>query len=392
MGEGPPGRRTSDVHGAGRWPRATRRLRRTLRAAAPLAQLTAAATAAWVVAIQFGGHDDPFFAPIAVVVALSSPLGERGSDAVRLVLGVMLGIAAGELTLLVLGGGYGRLALATFVAMALAGLLGGPRLVVVQAAAGAILTVAAADGEAGVHRLIDGAIGAGVALVFSQVLLTPEPVALVRQAAARVLARTTEALTLTAEAVERRDDDLADHALQLLRDVRDSLAELARLRKASGRVARRSAFWRSRIEPTVKENENVGHLDLLVASCVLLARALAEADRDASAPLAPGIRQLAGTLEEVAADPGDRATRQAAADGALGVARHLGAADAPQDPAVAAAVLAMQMVSADVMIFAGVDAVKAHEAVRQGAGELRVPAPPRTPQLPFGSGRLPRRQ
>lgn len=353
--------------------------------------LTTAATLAWVIARQFGDHDDPFFAPIAVVVALSSPLGERGSNAVRLLLGVLLGIAVGELTILVLGGGSGRLAVATFVAMALARLLGGPRLVVVQAAAGAILTVAAADGEAGADRLIDGAIGAGVALVFSQVLLSPEPVALVRQAAARAISRTSGALALMAEAVERRDDDLADDALQLLRDVRDSLTELARLRKAGPRVARHSAIWRSRTEPVVRENENVGHLDLLVASCLLLARTVASADRDACSPLAPSIRRLAGALGDMAADPGDRAPRQAAADTALAVARHLGVADAPQDPAYAAAVLAVQMVTADVMVVAGVDAADAHDAVREGTGEFQVPAPPRTPRLPFVSGRPPRR-
>lgn len=177
-----------------------------------------------------------------MVVALSSPLGERGSNAVRLLLGVMIGIAAGEVTVAVLGGGYGRLALAMFAAMALARAMGGPRLVIVQAAGGAILTVAAADGQAGVHRLVDAGIGAAVALVFSQFLLSPEPVALVRRAAAVALGRMADALSLTAQALERDDDDLVDEATTRLRDLRDSLAELGRLRKASSRVARHSVI------------------------------------------------------------------------------------------------------------------------------------------------------
>lgn len=365
------------------------RLRRTVRAAVPLLQLTAAATAAWLIALQLGGRDEPFFAPIAVVVALSSPLGERGSNAIRLLLGVMVGISAGELTVLTLGGGYGRLALAMFVAMALAKVLGGPRLVMVQAAGGAILTVAAADGEAGIHRLLYAAVGAGVALVFSQVLLSPEPVALVRRAAADTLARMAEALTLTARALERREDALADDAMDLLRDQRDRLTELARLRKASGRVARHSAIWRSRIEPAVRENENAGHLDLLNASCVLLARVVA-ADTVACAPLAPSVQRLAEAVREMAADPGDRATRQAAADHGLAVARSLSDADPSVDPAMAAAVLAVQMVTLDVMVVAGVDPAEAAVAVRQGTGEFRVPTPPRTPRLPFVTERRPR--
>lgn len=43
-----------------------------------LLQTTAAATVAWIAARVLAGHDDPFFAPIATLVALSQPLGERG--------------------------------------------------------------------------------------------------------------------------------------------------------------------------------------------------------------------------------------------------------------------------------------------------------------------------
>lgn len=63
----------------------------------PLAQATAAATVAWVIAVGIGGHADPFFAPIAAVVALNFAQGERGRSAVRLVLGTCVGIVVGEL-------------------------------------------------------------------------------------------------------------------------------------------------------------------------------------------------------------------------------------------------------------------------------------------------------
>lgn len=139
----------------------------------PLVQATAAATVAWVIAVRIGGHDAPFFAPIAAVVALNFGRGERGRNAVRLVFGVCIGIVFGELTVVVLGGGWDGLALATFVALFIAQALGANRLMRVQAAAGAILTIAAADGGAGVNRLIDALIGAGVALVFTQVLFPP---------------------------------------------------------------------------------------------------------------------------------------------------------------------------------------------------------------------------
>jgi hypothetical protein len=50
----------------------SRALRRVLARMWPLLQSTAAATAAWVIARQLNDHPDPFFAPIAAVVALNA--------------------------------------------------------------------------------------------------------------------------------------------------------------------------------------------------------------------------------------------------------------------------------------------------------------------------------
>jgi uncharacterized membrane protein YgaE (UPF0421/DUF939 family) len=151
----------------GSWSPALRRLGAR---AWPLLQSTAAATVAWLIAKHLVDHREPFFAPVAAVVALNASRGERGSDAVRLLVGLVVGIVAGELAVGALGGGYGTLALATFAAMAVAVALGGVRITVGQAAVSAILTVAVADGEAGPQRLVDALIGAGTALVSSQLL------------------------------------------------------------------------------------------------------------------------------------------------------------------------------------------------------------------------------
>ena len=53
------------------------------------------------------------------------------------------------------------MAVAIFAATALARALGGTRIVIAQAAVGAILTVAVADAEAGIERLTDALIGVG---------------------------------------------------------------------------------------------------------------------------------------------------------------------------------------------------------------------------------------
>ena len=125
-----------------------RALRRLAANAWPLLQSTHA-VAARVLANWLGDHRDPFFAPMAAVVALNASRGERGSNAVRLLVGVVVGIVAGELAVGALGGGYGTLTVATFAAMVVAIALGGARVMTAQAATGAILTVAVADGQPG---------------------------------------------------------------------------------------------------------------------------------------------------------------------------------------------------------------------------------------------------
>jgi hypothetical protein len=350
-------------------------------------QGTLAATLAWVIASRVVGNHEPFFAPIAAFVALNAARGERGRNAVRLLFGVVVGIVSGELTIAALGGGYGSLALAVFAAAAVARALGGARIMIAQAAAGAILTVAVANGEAGTDRLVDALIGVGVALLFTQVLFSPEPLALLRRAEAAALKDMAEGLRLTARALERDDEDVAERAMSQLRTLRDGLSELGRTRAASGRVARRSAVWRSQIAPVVRETEDAGRLDLLGTSCLALTRTAMAADSACRRRLAPHVGDLADALGELADRPGDRSTRQQAADRALEVARRL-TKDAPaSEPEAVAAIVALRTVASDLMVFAGVDPEQADAAVREGTGEFRVPAPPSSPRAPFGLGR-----
>jgi uncharacterized membrane protein YgaE (UPF0421/DUF939 family) len=364
----------------------SRALRRVVANMWPLLQSTAAATAAWVIARQLNNHPDPFFAPIAAVVALNAFRGERGANAVRLLVGVVVGITAGELAISALGGGYGTLALATFAAMAVAVALGAARVTIAQAAVGAILTVAVADGQAGPDRLVDALIGAGVALVFTQILFSPEPVGLLRRAEAAALADMADALGLTARALEGDDDELVDRAMSKLRDLRDRLAELSRTRRASRRVVRHSLVWRRRMAPVVRERENAGHLDLLGGSCLMLTRTAVAMSLSERRRLAPSVRELAGAIANLARAPGDRPTRQRAADRALDLTRWV-TGSPPQSQAALAASAAIRMVATDVIMFAGVDADQAADAVREGTGEIEVPDPPPAPRSPFRSDR-----
>ncbi|MEN3308733.1 MAG: hypothetical protein V7603_4935 [Micromonosporaceae bacterium] len=337
-------------------------LRRLAIGAWPLVHGAGAATVAWLIARHVIHHHEPFFAPIAAVVALNTALGERGLNTVRLLLGVVTGILTGELAIAVLGGGYPTLGLATFTAMAIAQAMGGVRIVIAEAAAGAILTVATARGEVGTQRLADALIGAAVALVFSQLLFAPEPVGLVRRAEAAALAEMADGLRLTADMLDRDGDTLGEQALNRLRELRDHLSELARTRKASGQVVRHTVTWRFRKTPVVRENENAGYLDLLGGSCLMLARTAIAVRPPERRRLAPSVRELAGALAALAGRPGDRETRQHATGRAQAAARHIRDIDTPAGSALAAAIVAVRMVAADVMVFAGVQPQRAGDA------------------------------
>lgn len=347
-----------------------------------LLQRTAAATVAWVVALYVVRSPDPFFAPISAVIALDAPLGERGVRALRLLLGVVVGIAVGEVVAVTLGSGFAALAVATFSAMAVARALGGAPIIVSQAAGSAILAVTVVDSGFGVSRLLDALIGGGVALVFSQVIFSPEPVRLLRSAEAAALRGMADGLGMAAEGAEG-DDEQAERAVTQLRELRDRLAELARLRQAGPRVARHSAIWRSQIAPVVQESEQAGHLDLLGGSCVLLARVAAAMAPPAQATLAPALREFADILTDLANGLGERSTRQSAADRALETVRALVSDEHAVTPLTREGIMAARMVAADIMAFAGVDPDDAIVAARDGSGGFNIPAPAPTPRLPF---------
>jgi len=352
-----------------------------------LLQQALAATVAWILATHVIDHRRPFFAPMAAVVALNAPLGQRGGNALRLLQGVIIGILAGELALGTIGATSGALFLATLVSMVTSRALGGTPLTLAQAATAAILTVSTGNTHVGPERLIDALIGGGVALVFSQVLFTPEPVRLLRRAEAGALTEIANAFDLTAKAIEEDDQEQADRSIESLRNLRDRLAELGRTRDASKRVSRTSAAWRSRLEPVVQESEDAGQLDLLGASALMVVRTATATEGDEREVLAPAIRELAAVVRDLAQDPGDRAVRQRAVDGVLQAARrlrsHAGVQDAVPDSSLTAPLVAMRSAAADIMVFAGVDTGQAAQAIHRDDDDLHVHKPAPVPHLAF---------
>src|SRR5918997_1058198 len=144
----------------------------------PIVQNAIAAVAAWSLAVALLPDPRPAFAAIAAVIAVGVTHGERAGRALQLVGGVVLGITVASLLISVIGTGAWQIGVLVVLAMATAMVLGGGELLVVESAVSAILLVALDPGAAegfSPNRILEGAIGGGVALIVSSVIFPPDP-------------------------------------------------------------------------------------------------------------------------------------------------------------------------------------------------------------------------
>jgi uncharacterized membrane protein YgaE (UPF0421/DUF939 family) len=178
-----------------------------------------AAAAAWFVAHVVLHHPQPFFAPIAAVIVLSSGKGRRWQRALELVAGVALGIAIGDALVLLVGVGVLQIAGVVTLAVLLAVLLGGGDLAIAQAAGSAVLVVTLAPRNAGLNsgRFIDALIGGIVGLAVMALVLPANPLTRVRRVAGAALGQLAQSVQLTASGLRAGDPGLPRRALADLR-------------------------------------------------------------------------------------------------------------------------------------------------------------------------------
>jgi uncharacterized membrane protein YgaE (UPF0421/DUF939 family) len=166
---------------------------RVRRALWPIAQTAVAAGLAYFIAHSLVGHVQPFFAPIAATVSMSTSTALRAQRAGQLVAGALLGIAIGAGVAALLGTGPAALGVAVFVALCAAlaigrGFIAQGAMFFNQAAVAAILILTVHTDTEGAGRLIDALIGGGIALVFSLLLFPADPAPALRRAAQSVFA------------------------------------------------------------------------------------------------------------------------------------------------------------------------------------------------------------
>ena len=278
----------------------------------PITLTAVTAALAWLVAHRVLGHAQPFFAPIAAAVSLSTTRVERFRRILQLVGGVLLGIVIAELLSSAIGISTVALGVIVFVTLAFAvgagaGFFAGGTTFANQAAASAILVVTLHKHGTGAERAVDALVGGGVGLVLGVGLFPAHPMRLLRDAERQLLAQLATAVEQAVEILSRRSDPAAEWALAQDAEVHGRLAALADAR-AIARANVRVSPRRWRLRPLVEaELARLRRLDALVEAVLGTARAattqlqgagpLPMALRDQLAAIGAGLHRLAATEE-----------------------------------------------------------------------------------------------
>jgi uncharacterized membrane protein YgaE (UPF0421/DUF939 family) len=268
---------------------------------------TIAAALAWIIAQVTFGHPYPVFAAIVALICLAPGLPSQAKQAMGLLVGVYIGIIVGEIALhLPAGPSVVRGTISIFIAMMLASSFGLGPVVPIQAGVSTVLIFVLGPATAGYVRMIDSTIGIAVALLFSQFLITPDPVGMVENAARRLLQQLASGFALCVTALERTDLKAAKSAVERFSASHNNLDGL----DASIAWARHSVRWslRGRLAADAV-NDVVGRYDRrairLYASALLFGEALANALRMGGAPptgLRERVRKVASLCAELAAE------------------------------------------------------------------------------------------
>jgi uncharacterized membrane protein YgaE (UPF0421/DUF939 family) len=293
------------VHRAGQSAR-----RRVFGALPPVVQAACASALAWFIAHRVLGHPQPFFAPIAAAIALSTSPIQRSRRIAQMVGGVLLGIVVGDGGQGLLGDSTVALGVIVLVTMMLAlavgaGFFGDGMMFPNQAAASAILVVTLHRHGTGSERALDAVVGGAVALLIGVGLFPAEPLKLLRNAEQRMLEVLAGRLGAVSAALREGSLPTEDWTLAAGLEIHQQLNALARAR-ATARINVRVAPRRWRRRPAVDaEDLRTARLDLLANAVISLIRSVS-IQRDPAPPdpeLQQQITLMAGALRWLAEAP-----------------------------------------------------------------------------------------
>nr|WP_275040896.1 FUSC family protein [Nocardiopsis halotolerans] len=268
-----------------------------------LAAVTAAL--AWWLAQLVLDEPTPVFAPITAMVSLLDAPGARGRRAFRVIGGVVVGVVVGEVLVRHLGTSPWEIGVAAGIAVLLASTFSMNPLTVIQAGIAALLVIAMHTPETGYSRLLSALIGGLLALVVSQVLATPSPLALLERAARTALTLASRGLRGAGRALTDTDPAAAQDTLRLLRAGYRELAALYTSRDTGREIARWTLRGRGQRRSVHEFDDRLAHLDSLYIDVLLVAYAVHEViDRQCVVPewVIRAVDELARAVEAAARD------------------------------------------------------------------------------------------
>ena len=242
---------------------------------------------AWLICQWLLGQPKPIFAMVTGVICLAPNLPNHARQAVGVMVGVMTGVVIGELSLLL----PDKIPLmlhmgaVSFVSMVVATTFGMAPAIAIQSGVSAILVLVMGPQVAGFARLIDVAVGVAVGLLFSQILLTPDPVRLIDRAARGLTDKLAGGLKQAAIALRQQDAVRAQNAINQFTKAHQAVVALG----DGIDLARSNARWSLRGRFVAREvAEIAGRYDRrgirLYASALLFGEALGNALRKKETP------------------------------------------------------------------------------------------------------------
>lgn len=283
-----------------------------LRRRAPMiVRLALGTSLAWLIATEVVGHVQPFFAPVAAALTIAAGIGQRRSVVVELVVGVSVGILAGEVLITWMGRGSWQIAVVVALAVTAASVLGLKGMALMQSATSAILIAAvipaAATGNPAIARFADALVGGLVGLVMTAIVPT-NPLRDLDREIQSVLRGLASILDQVAEAMRLRDAGVAWTALQEARLLQPTLEGLASTSASATEVSRISPLRWSQREHVRLYTSTVHDIDNAVRDARVLARRVTSMLRHNEDPpegmdvavdsLADAVRIFSGDLKE----------------------------------------------------------------------------------------------
>jgi uncharacterized membrane protein YgaE (UPF0421/DUF939 family) len=277
--------------------------------AIPLLQAALAAGLAWFVARDLVGHTAPIFAPIGALLILSNAPGRRTSRVLAATLGAIIGIAVGDLLVSAIGTGAIQVAVVALLAMSATAVLGASPAVVTNAGIAAVLiaTVQPAHGfysPAAARRLVDVLIGGATSLAVL-VLLPAHSLSSTRRAATALLVELSATLDEVASALERRDGEAAERALEHARGLDSFVGRLREESDLAHEAVLLAPVDRQRRLLLDRYRAAAPKLELAVRNVRVLARAgvrAIEIEPSTGAQLSDAVRHVAFAVPDVAAE------------------------------------------------------------------------------------------